>query len=286
MADGILVAARLLAFVLMMLVAGVPIYRLTEGRQIAGQMERKALALLAVGAVALSGLWALASVAAMAASSITALDRATVQAVLAATPLGAVLLIRAGALAAMLLTALAFPRNTALAALGTVALATSAWTGHAGSGEGTAGAAHQLADVIHLVAAATWLGALACFLEQSFRRGNDLDRVRALSRFARTGTAIVALLAVTGVANAWFVTAASGWSPRSGWSLLIAVKVALFFAMLGLAASNRWCLVPALEAAQPGARQRLARSLLLETGCALGIVALVAFAGVLDPSGA
>lgn len=284
--ENILVAARLLAFVLLMLAAGVPIYRLTQGRQIAGPGERKVLALLALGAGAVSGLWALTSVAVMAAVPVTALDIATVQAVLAATPLGAVLLMRSGALAAMFLAALAFPRNAALAALGALALASSAWTGHASSGEGTTGAAHQLADAIHLVAAATWLGALACFVEQSFGHSNEVDQVRALSRFARAGTVIVVLLAVTGAANAWFITAASGWSPRSGWSLLIAAKVALFFAMLALAANNRWRLVPALAAARPGARPRLAHSLRLETGCALGIVALVAFAGVLDPSGA
>lgn len=286
MADGVLIATRLLAYVLLLLAAGLPIYRLTDGRMRAGTGERAALAVLALAAIAVSCLWAVASVAVMAASPIAALDAPTVQAVLGATPLGTVLLVRSIALVVLLLAALLFPRNALFALAGTVALASCAWTGHAGAGEGLPGSLHRFSDVVHLLAAATWLGALACFVQTCCARGNDRDRVRALVRFAGTGTVIVILLTVTGIANGFFVTAASGWSPRSDWSLLIGAKIALFLVMLALAAGNRWRLVPALEAARPGARGRLMRSLTLETLCAVAIVGLVAFAGVLDPSGA
>lgn len=286
MADGTLIAARLLAYLPLLLAAGLPLYRLTEGRASAGAGERVTLALLGLAAIAASCLWAVASVAAMAASPIAALDVPTIQAVLGATPLGTVLLMRSAALGVLLLAALAFPRNAMLALAGGVALAASAWTGHAGAGEGLPGSLHRLSDVIHLLAAATWLGALACFVSACLGRGSDRDRVRALARFAATGTVIVVLLTVTGLANGFFIAAPSGWSPRSGWSLLIGAKVALFLVMLGLAAYHRWRLVPALEAGLPGARGRLLRSLVLETSCAVAIVGLVAFAGMLDPSGA
>jgi len=283
-ADGILIASRLAAFVLLLLAAGLPIYQLTDGRRIASKQQRWLMAMLALGAFAASCLWALASVAVMAATSLTDLDAATVTAVLGATPLGDVMIIRSAALAALVLLALAVPRHAVLAPLGALALATCAWTGHAGAGEGTLGALHQVSDVIHLLAAATWVGALACFVRDGASRGNDAEWVTVLSRFARTGTLIVVLLAVTGIANGYLITGPSGLVPASTWSLLIAAKVLLFIAMLGLAAHNRWHLVPALDTGQPGARTRLSRSLVVETACALGIVALVAIAGMLNPS--
>ena len=286
MPDGILVTARLIACLLLLLAAGLPLYRLTEGQSSATGGQRAALAALALAAIPVSCLWAVASVAAMAASPITALDTPTVRAVLSATPLGVVLLIRVGALAALLVAAAVFPRNALLAAVGGLALASLAWTGHAGAGEALSGALHRLSDVVHLLAAATWLSALGCFVQAGLARTDRNDAVRALAGFARTGTVIVCLLAVTGIANGLFITLPSQWSPRSEWSLLIGAKVALFLAMLGFAANNRWRLVPALEAAVPGARGRLARSLMLETLCAVAIVGLVAVAGLLDPSGA
>ncbi|SLK00313.1 copper homeostasis membrane protein CopD [Novosphingobium mathurense] len=285
MADGILIASRLAAFILLLLAAGLPIYQLTDGRRTAGRGQRWLMATLALAAFAVSCLWALASVAVMAASSVSDLDAATVTAVLGATPLGDVLIVRAAALAVLLLLALTFPRHAALAPFGALALATCAWTGHAGAGEGASGTLHQISDVIHLLAAATWLGALACFVNDALGRTDETDKLKALSRFAGTGTLIVVLLAVTGIANGYLITAPSGLVPESAWSLLIAAKVLLFIAMLGLAAGNRWRLVPALEAGLPGARQRLTRSLIVETGCAVGILVLVAFAGVFDPSG-
>ncbi|SFG11608.1 putative copper resistance protein D [Novosphingobium sp. CF614] len=285
MADGILIAARLLAYVLLLLAAGLPIHRLTQGQRTAGAGQRKVQAVLALAAMAVTFLWAVASVAVMAASPIAALDPATVQAVLGATPLGGVLLARFAALAILLLATLAFARNAAMAMAAGVALVTCAWTGHAGAGEGFTGMAHQFSDAVHLLAAAAWIGALMCFLEETFRGGDSTGRVLALSRFARVGTVIVTLLAVTGIANGFLVTVSAGWSPRSAWSLLIGAKIMLFVAMLALAAANRWWLVPALAAGRPGAPKRLARSLLMETACAIGIVVLVALAGVLDPSG-
>ncbi len=139
-------------------------------------------------------------------------------------------------------------------------------------------------DAIHLGAASLWLGALMVFLASLAGQPDRPRLVERLSRFARTGTVVVALLALTGTANALLI-GREGWSPTSGWSLLLAAKLVLFLAMLGLAAINRWRLTPALAANAPGAERRLIRSLGLETACALAIVALVAMLGLLDPSG-
>jgi putative copper resistance protein D len=69
------------------------------------------------------------------------------------------------------------------------------------------------------------------------------------------------------------------------WSKVLAAKLLLFAAMLGLAALNRWRLTPALAANAAGSGKQLRRSLCAETGLALGVLALVAVLGLLDPAG-
>ncbi|MCJ2180992.1 CopD family protein [Novosphingobium album (ex Hu et al. 2023)] len=86
---------------------------------------------------------------------------------------------------------------------------------------------------------------------------------------------------MTGALNVWLIS--GGRMPGGDWLLLIGLKVMLFLAMLGFATHNRWRLVPALENARPGTRERLLCSLLLETACAVAILVAVAFAGLLDP---
>lgn len=282
--DSGLVLARFVALAAMMSLSGLPLYLLSAGQARLGTTMRLALAGLGLVAALASAWWAAASVAAMAAMPLGALDRATLLAVLEATPMGMVLLVRLAAIA-LALACLALSNRTLPAALlALVALATSAWTGHSGALEGTVGMVQRGLDVVHLAAAALWLGALIAFLA-SLAGGNDRPGlVERLSGFARTGTFVVVALALTGSANALLI-GREGWSPASSWSLLLTAKVTLFLAMLGLAAINRWRLTPALAAGVPGAEQRLRRSLALETGCALGIVALVAVLGLLDPAG-
>jgi len=165
---------------------------------------------------------------------------------------------------------------------GAIALGTMAWTGHAGASESGMGLLHRFADVVHLLAGATWLGALTGFLWQAFGR-DDAKRTAGLAAFARTGSVVVALLLLTGIVNA---LAIAGWPPPlSGrWTIFLGIKIALFGAMLALAAINRWKITPALEHGDASAQARLRRSLVLETALGIGVVGVVALLGVLDPA--
>ncbi len=279
-----LVLARFAALAALLALAGIPLYLVTVQQAMMGSPARKAIAALSLLSMLASLWWAAASVAAMAAVPIGALDRATVLAVLAATPTGAVLAVRLAAGVLMLGCVALSSRNLPAAVIGLVALASQAWTGHSGATEGTIGHVQRGLDAIHLGAASLWLGALMVFVGSLASRPERALLVERLTAFARTGTAVVVLLALTGTANALLISR-EGWSPASGWSLLLAAKLVLFLAMLGLAATNRWRLTPALAADAPGAERRLIRSLALETGCALTILALVAVLGLLDPSG-
>ena len=277
-----LIAARVVTYAALMLAAGIPLYLLAAGRQASLEGGAcRAASLAALAAVAASVWWVLESIAAMAAMPVGQLDRDMISAVLGATPLGNVLAIR---LAALVIAAIAlWQRNRVLGALAaSLALATAAWTGHAGATEAGQGALHRASDVLHLLAAATWLGALVLFLAAAFGGRNEDALVRHLTGFARTGSAIVLLLLATGLANTLII---AGWPIdwRSDWFVLLAVKLALFLLMLVLAAGNRWRLTPALERDPAGNLRALKLSLLAETGAALAIVAIVGWLGTLTP---
>ena len=283
MTDGGIVAARAVNYITLLLTAGLPLYWLTAGGSFAVSHRcRAALLLLALAGAGASVWWVLASVAAMAGLPIAQLDREMVTAVLGATPLGDVVPIRLGALALVVLAIPLRLPSRLIALPAAVALATAAWTGHAGASQGAAGSFHRLADIIHLLAAATWLGALAMLLASVMGPADPRELERRLAGFATTGTGIVVLLLVTGIANSLFI---AGWPIplNSTWALLLGVKLALFAGMLGIAALNRCRLTPALRDGTPGARHALRLSLAGEAGVGLAVVALVSVLGVLDP---
>lgn len=165
--------------------------------------------------------------------------------------------------------------------LAAAALASLAWTGHAGA----APLLRLLADIAHLLAAGAWIGAvLALWLGI---RPSEADVAARAAAFARPGAVIVAVLAGTGAVAVFGLTAEATVPQLAGapWGRLIAAKLLLFAGTLALAWRHRTRLVPALQAAQPGAADRLRASLALEWALLIGVFAIVALAGQLDPAG-
>lgn len=278
-----LLAARALSYAALLFAAGVPLYMLVAGRAlVSGRRTLPVVAVLALIAIAASAWGMMESVASMLAVPVGEVDLATLKSILAATPLGLVFAIRG---AALLLAAFAAARRKCgMAAISaSIALATNAWTGHAGATEGGLGTLHRLSDIVHLLAAAMWLGALVIFLGALLGRSNRDAVVRNLAGFAATGTVLVLLLLATGIVN---MIAIAGWPPAltSGWALLLMAKLGLFAAMLGFAALNRWRLAPALAADSPGADRALRRSLGAETAAGFTVLLVVALLGTLSPS--
>ncbi|WP_342747180.1 copper homeostasis membrane protein CopD [Sphingomonas lenta] len=230
-------------------------------------------------------------------------DRETLGAILEDTSLGTSWIVRVAALALAIGAAAAIPRAPAAAlgtvlAAGAVALATLAWTGHGAMGEGNLGWLHLGADIAHLLAAGIWIGALVALLLLVFRRSARVDEAhvrlshRTLEGFSLVGTALVAVLVLTGVVNTWLIVGVSGLPtlPFSLYGQLLIAKLALFGVMLLLAALNRFRLTPRLRSAMGqgdhrGAMYALRRSLAVETSIGLAVLALVAWLGVLEPSG-
>jgi putative copper resistance protein D len=65
---------------------------------------------------------------------------------------------------------------------------------------------------------------------------------------------------------------------------LLLVKLALFMAMVALAAVNRWSLTPRLDRGNNGARRALRRNAILETAAGIAIVTVVGALGVTIPA--
>lgn len=254
----------------------------------------------ALGAVlSLAGLAMLA--AGMAGVPLASVDLASIEMILGGTSVGTAWLVRMAALLIALVAIFALRKRAALAlSLITVAAATAlaslAWAGHGAMDEGAVGWLHLVADIVHLWAAGIWVGALLALMLLVFRRRASLDRAhlvlshRVLDGFSLIGTITVGAIIVSGVVNSWLLVGPANVLklPESLYGQLLIAKLALFGAMTGLAAANRFRLVPAFErsleaADHVKALQALRRSLTIEIGCAIAVLALVAWLGTLEP---
>jgi putative copper resistance protein D len=307
------IAVRWALYVDLMLLFGLPMFalyglgRVQRHRHIMVPL-RPLLPLLSVAAILLSLLWLATVCASMAGTDILQLDRATIDMVATQTSLGKAWQVRMAALAATLPLAMLQRRwanrpvllATALAA--GVALATLAWAGHGAAGDGTAGTIQLAADIVHLLAAGVWIGALVAFTllliwsHAISSRGNGPSEEHiatthhALEKFSVTGSIVVGLLIATGVVNSVMLVGIAN-APHllaSLYGQLLAAKLAVFGVMVLLAAGNRFRLTPALERARSAGNMdaplaALRRSLLLETGAGLVVLGLVAWLGTLSP---
>jgi putative copper resistance protein D len=290
--DAILIAARTLHFAAACLLFGAPAFFLYAAPDASGRRLDwpRALVIGAALLAAVSGVvWVGRQAAAMSGDPADALRPAAVLAMLTDTSLGRIWIERLALLALMLVFGLVLPALRrrllwgAMSGLGGAALALLAWTGHGGADEGAGGAIHAAADVVHLLAAGLWLGALPPLLVLAF--GPAARAARGLAAFSGVGPGAVAVLIASGLVNAWFLVG-PGALPHllaSSYDRLLTAKLAVFAAMLGLAALNRLKLTGAIERQGAAALPALRASLLVETLLGLAVLALVAVLGVEAP---
>lgn len=126
--------------------------------------------------------------------------------------------------------------------------------------------------VLHLLAAAFWVGALAPLR----RAACTPDGAALLHRFGIVAAGGVAILAAAGIALAWLLSGSllALLATAYGWGLF--AKVAVVAVLLGLAALNKWRLVPALRAGQADVARSLRRSIAVEGAAVLFILLLTA----------
>jgi putative copper resistance protein D len=300
MLEVAVMALRGLQYTGVVVLLGVPLFLLysfrgTEGADLA--WTRPAL-IVATSVVALGSLAALvAQTAVMAGSLSEAVKPASLSFMVTGTALGMAMIARSVIAVLGFVAILVIEPGRKLwgllAIAGLVIASSLAWTGHGAATEGPGGSVHLVADIVHTVAAALWLGALAAFAILLLRpRPADEPAVhRALYRFAGMGTLAVLLLVLTGLVNSWFLVGPAR-AVELGTTLygqLLIAKLILFGLMLTVAAGNRFRLTPALGHAlqsdrpSAAAMRDLRHSLLLETGLGLALLAVVAVMGTLPP---
>jgi putative copper resistance protein D len=285
-----LVAIRAVHYAATTLVAGAIFFELV----IASTLPRLRIAGLVYGGLAVAVIsgaaWLMlfaAELSGHALGEVLADDTALV--VLTQTRFGTVWTLR---LACSVVLAVAYPlrehRAAALIALASAALLLGAvgFAGHSGAAPGTAGAVQLAADVLHLLAAGGWLGALvplAMLLAQSDIAAPALADVTR--RFSSFGVVMVATLAATGLTNAYLLVGSPELLVTTPYGQVLLAKIVLFAAMVALAAVNRLYHLPQLGPdASTTAVRGLFRNSLAEIALGLGALVLVGLLGTLPPA--
>ncbi|HEY4405709.1 MAG TPA: copper homeostasis membrane protein CopD [Xanthobacteraceae bacterium] len=208
-------------------------------------------------------------------------------------------LVMAGLLAAMLSWRGPAPWRESLRLSAAVAasaglVGTLAWAGHGAAGSDIEGAVHLAADILHLIAAAAWGGALiplALLLHTARRDPVESSAViarKAVLRFSPLGILSVGTLVATGAVNTWVLAGSVQALIGTDYGRLLLVKVALFLVMLSFGAVNRLWLTPHLApvasaSATAAALRQIERNSMIEAGLAAIIIAIVALLGTLPP---
>jgi putative copper resistance protein D len=159
---------------------------------------------------------------------------------------------------------------------------------HAGATPGFSGRIHLASDMVHLLAAGAWLGALPAFvllLASARRSGGPVwsaFTIDATRRFSLLAIASVAALLASGTINSSNLLAAPRDLLTTDYGRLLLCKIGLFGAMVCIAAINRYHLTARLP--EPAAIWELARNSLCETGLGLCVLLLVGALGTMPPT--
>ena len=184
------------------------------------------------------------------------------------TRFGAILL---GRSAALILATCCFqagwPRIAALIAFSTVIA--ESWLGHGGAMSGTIGTILLVTSIVHLTAAASWLGTLPA-LYLAIKRAPANTAQTLAKNYSTLGITSVAALILSGAINYGFLIGRPAALITSAYGLTASLKTLLLLALLTFATINRTRFTPNLPTTTPN----LLRSITFEI--ALGLLTLLA----------
>lgn len=272
------------------LIFGMPAVAQAVGGQDYFVRWRGLLVFAGLACIPLSIIGFLVSVSEMAGVALAALDSSLALTLLTGSALGLALIARCiAALGYAVFLTKSWSSGAMIA--GGVATVSLAWLGHGGSSESALGYLRLAGDMLHLLAASAWIGALALFLAALLRvRARNADEVarlaRMLSNFALPGTIIVITLILTGLSNMLFIASPPAWLEiaHGSYGKALLGKLALFLGMLGLATVNRFVLVALLPGQDRVRVVKIATaSIAIEAAAALAILGLVSWLGTLNP---
>lgn len=210
--------------------------------------------------------------------------------VITQTQFGQVMIVRVG-LAILVAACLASDHVTIPQRLGLAAslafTASLAWTGHSAATIGAMGYLHLVADALHLIAAAAWVGGLVplILLLAAANGDNAKPFVRdAVERFSTLGIISVTALMLSGLINAVILVGSVTALFATSYGQLLLLKLALFAVMLAFATINRLLLTPRLAQPSAGGLRGLTRNSSIELALGLAIFAIVGLLGTLHPA--
>jgi putative copper resistance protein D len=166
-------------------------------------------------------------------------------------------------------------------------LASLAWAGHATGGQASGRYVQIVSDVVHLLAAGAWLGALPGLV---FLLGGAQPLEAAaqmVRRFSTLGAVSVSALFLSGLGNGWYLVGGVPALIGTDYGQLLLVKLALFAAMVALAAVNRLSLTARLtvqDLSNRAALRSLRRNATLEIAAGTIVVAIVGMLGIKVPA--
>jgi putative copper resistance protein D len=288
--DELIVASRAIHFTAVALLFGVPLFRLAVVRVAAkdGVAGAGGIELYAGLAALLSGLGWFIGVAATMAGTWSDVLAPDILAAVADTRFGHLWIARLAAIVAILgVQVLARPsraRDIVLSILTAAFAASLVGVGHGMAGAGRLGWIHMAADMVHLLCAATWIGGLFSLgmVLRRTARGEAAPEIlgQALPRFSRIGYGAVALLVISGCINAMILVPRPERLIGTQYGHVLLVKIALASLMIAIAVVNRVALTPKVCS---GSVAALWRSVILEQGVGLLVLATVALLGTIHP---
>ena len=298
--DDALIACRAIQFASAMLAFGGAAFRLyaIEGgdSDALAEFDTRLGGLLLVAALIafLSGLALVPIIGGtMAGSASAAFDWTTISAVLLRTSFGRVWRWHLFAAALLVVVCAVRPvRPGYSVALAAFSLASLGWVGHAMIGEDRFGTAYGVNQSVHLLASGLWLGGLVPLAALVFRAmrsasGPEFAVMRtALQQFSRMGYVAVALVALTGIVNTAMLVGSVHGLTGTAYGRLLLMKIALFLLLVGLAAINRFVLVPRIARGRKPmtATTALIWTIGIEQALGLAIIAVVSILGTWPPA--
>jgi copper resistance protein D len=212
-------------------------------------------------------------------------DIPTLEMLLTETAMGWAAISRITALLAVVALALTSAKRFCLILFAIIAVVSLSWNGHGAMTDNGLGWLHLIGNALHLLAGLGWIGAIAAFLWAAMlSQESSRDLAVRLERFACIGTALVAVLLATGIANTLFIVGLNALPTllETSYGRLLVVKMGLFAAMLAAAVVNRFWLTPRMITSPSLAAVRT--SLGAELILGIAVLAAVAWLGTLDPA--
>ncbi len=168
-------------------------------------------------------------------------------------------------------------------ALATASVALQAGHSHAASLYGAASFL-LVSDIVHLLAAGAWLGGLVPLL-LAVRAMPVRVGASAARWFSPLGQVCIVASVLSAVFQGWVMVGSLAGLVGTAYGWMAMVKLSLFGVLFGFAVVNRYVLAPALlTSAGIVAKRRLVRSIAVQTGFALAIVAAAVLLSSLAPA--